>query len=211
MDLPGYACLSRDAARASALCWAEPMDQPGHDRAVRHLGIALRDLRIVVAQLAARFRLSATARPDPARTARAAAATASTQALEQAWLVLADVLTAGVIPAYSACVPADLLCFATRRAATWRIPASGLDEVALPLADALAALEDGTAHLAAGAAPPLAARLTAVRACLQAAGNQLRNVPQAAGLAVTARGCRPESPSGIRTSVPASCRQRQAW
>jgi len=207
MDLPGYACLLRDAARASALSWAEPMDQREHDRAVRHLSIALRDLRIVIARLAGRFRLSAMVRPDPARTARAAAVIASTQALGRAWLILQDALPAGAVPAYGACVPGDLLCFAARRAATWRMPATGLDEVALPLAGALAALEDGTARIAAGAAQPLAASLTAVRACLQVAASQLRNVLQPAVPAVTARGHRPGSPS---CALP-SCRRRPPW
>jgi hypothetical protein len=171
MDLPDYACLLRDAARASAATWAEPMDQPGHDRAVRHLGIALRDIRVLVA----RYCLSSLTRPEPARTARAAAVLASTLALGEAWLILEDVLPPEAELACSACVPGDLLCFAARRIAAWRMPTTGMREVMLPVADALAALGDGTAHLAAGAAEPLAGCLAAVQACLEMAAGQLRN------------------------------------
>jgi hypothetical protein len=98
MDLPDYARLLRDAATASAATWAEPMDRRGHDRAVRHLGIALRDLRIVVARLAGRFRGSAMVQPEPARSAQAVAVTASMQALAQAWLLLEEVLPAEAVP-----------------------------------------------------------------------------------------------------------------
>jgi len=200
MDLPGYACLLRDAARASALSWAEPMDQREHDRAVRHLSTALGDLRIVIARLAGRFRLSAAARPEPARTARAAAAAASTQALGQAWLFLQDVLPSGAMPAYGACVPGDLLCFAARRAAAWRMPVTGLGQVILPLADTLAALANGTSWLGAGDVRPSASRLIEVRARLEAAENQLRNVPQPAVPAARAHAGRPGSPPCARLS-----------
>jgi hypothetical protein len=175
MDLTDYVRLLRDAARASAATWAQPMDQPGHDRAVRHLGVALRDIRVLVARLAGRYRLSSLMRPELAWTARAAAVTASTLALGQAWLILEDVLPPEAEPACSACVPGDLLCFAARRIATWQMPRTGMTEVVLPVTDALAALADGTAHLTAGATEPLAAYLAAVQACLQMAAGQLRN------------------------------------
>jgi hypothetical protein len=171
MDLPDYACLLRDAARASAATWAESLDKPGHDRAVRHLGAALRDIRVLVA----RYCLSSLRRPELARTVRAAAVVGSTLALGEAWLILEEVLPPEAGPACNACVPGDLLCFVARRIATWRLPATGVGEVVLPVADALAALEDGAAHLAAGATEPLAACLAAVQACLQVAAGQLRN------------------------------------
>ncbi len=204
MDLPDYARLLRDAATASAATWAEPMDRRGHDRAVRHLGIALRDLRIVVARLAGRFRGSAMVQPEPARSAQAVAVTESMRALAQAWLLLEEVLPAEAVPAHSACVPGDLLCFAARRAAAFRMPATGLDEVTRLLADTLAALEEGTACLAIGAPQPLAGCLTKVSACLQVARDQLPNGLLPAVPDVTARGSRP----GSRPGVLSSCRQR---
>ena len=175
MDLADYACLLRDAARATAANWAEPLDQSGHDRAIRHLGITVRDLRIVLAQLAGRFRLGTMMPPEPASAARAAAATEGTHALGQAWRLLEDATPAETAPAHDACVPGDLLCYAARRAATWLMPVTGLDQLIQPLADTLAALEIGTACLAVGDA-----RLVAVRAHLETARNQLKNVPQPA-------------------------------
>ncbi len=184
MDLPGYVCLVRDAARASALSWAEPMDQRERDRAARHLSIALRHLQIVIARLAGRLRLGAIAQPGSALTTRAAAIAISTLDLAQAWLILEDILPAQDAPAYDACVPADLLCHAARRAATWQMPLTGLDEITRHLADALEALDGGTARLAASATQPLAGCLTAVRAGLQEAGKQLRTGLPSAGPAV---------------------------
>jgi hypothetical protein len=177
MELPDYVRLLRDAARASALSWAEPMDQTGLDRAVRHLAIALRDLQIVVTRLAGLFRLVAIVRPEPARVARSEAVTTSVQALAKAWLILEDVVPSEAAPCRT-CVPADLLCFAAKRAASWRRPWTGPDEIARYLAETLTALEDGTCHLAAHAAPPLAARLTATGDCLRAAWSQLGHVRQ---------------------------------
>jgi len=200
-DPSDYARLLRDAARASASGWAERMDQNEHDRAVRHLGIALRDLWIVVARLAWRFRLSAMAWPEPGRIVGAADLTASMRTLGQAWLILKDDLPTEADPAHSACVPGDLLCFAARRAATWPMPATGLDEITLLVADTLAALEDGTARLAAGAAQPMAACLTEVRACLRFAGRHVPNGLPPAVPDVIARGGQPESLSGALPSA----------
>jgi hypothetical protein len=192
MDLPSYACLLRDAARASAASWAEPMNQREHDRAVRHLSTALEHLQVVIARLAVRFRLGAVTQPEPARLVRAAAVTASTLAAGQAWLILDDILPAQAdAPASGACVPADLLCFAARRGAMCWVPSTRLEEIAGHLAGALEALEDGTARLAASASRPLDAHLTAVRACLQAAGMQLRNGLPSAIPAAAAPGHRP--------------------
>lgn len=199
MELPDYARLLRDAARASACGWAEHMDQNEHDRAVRHLGIALRDLWIVVARLAWRFRLGAMARSEPGQISAVTALTASMRTLGQAWLILKDDLPADADPAHSACVPGDLLCFAARRAATWSMPAAGLDEIRLLVADTLAALEAGTACLAAGASQPLAACLTEVRACLRFAGRHVPNDLPPAVPDVIAREGRPESPPGALT------------
>lgn len=199
--------MPRDAARAAAASWAEPAGQSGHDRAVRHLGIAVRDLRIVLARLAGRFRLSAMAQPEPVPAARAAAVTAGMRALGQAWLLLEGTVPAEAAPAYDACVPGDLLCFTARRAATWRMPVTGLGQVILPLADTLAALKDGTSWLAAGDARPSAARLIEARARLEAAENQLRNVPLPAVPAARAPAGRPGSPPCARLSW----QRRQAW
>ena len=206
MDLPGYACLLRDAAGASAASWAEPLGQCEHDRAVRQLGIAVRDLRVLVARLAGRFRLSVLARPGPVQCARAAAVIASAQALGQAWLILEDVLPVQEVPARDACVPADLLCFAARRAATWPMPVTSPEEIAQPLADVMAALAGGTTHLAVGATQPLAASLTAVEACLRTAGGQLRDgVPPAVPAAAR------QGPSSHRRTRTSSSRRGQAW
>jgi hypothetical protein len=194
MDLHDYVHLLRDAARASAISWGEPMNQDGHDRALHHLGIAVQDLQIIVAKLADRLRLSTLARPEPARAAHVAAIIASTRALGRAWLRLDDVLPAEAAPTYSDCVPADLLCFAARRVAARWMPATGLEEITLSLADAVAALEAGTACLAMGAADSRATRLTEVRGCLQVAGSQLRNVLNPAIPAIPAQGSGPESP-----------------
>lgn len=191
MDLHDYVHLLRDAARASAMSWGEPMNQGGHDRALHHLGIAVQDLQIIVTKLAGRLRLSAITRPEPARTAQVAAVTAGTRALGRAWLLLDDVLPAEAAPTYSDCVPADLLCFAARRVASRWMPATGLEEVMLSLADAVAALDAGTACLALGAASSRAICLTEVRGCLQVAGSQLRNVLEPA---IPARGSGSESP-----------------
>jgi hypothetical protein len=193
MDLDRYLDLLRDAARASAISWGEPMKQGGHDRALRHLGIAVLHLQITVARLAGRLRLGAVARPGPARTDQVLAVTASTLALRRGWLLLADGLPAEGAPAYGACVPGDLLCFVARRLAAWQMPATGLEEIALSLGGALAALETGTACLAVGAAHPLATCLIEVRDCLQVAGSQLKNVPEPAAPPSAARGRGPGS------------------
>jgi hypothetical protein len=207
MDLPGYACLLRDAAGASAASWAEPLGQREHDRAVRQLAIAVRDLRVLAARLAGRFRLNVIARPGPAQCARAAAVTASAQALGKAWLILEDVLPVQEAPVYDACVPADLLCFAARRAATWPVPVTSPEEITQPLAGVVAALAGGTASLAAGAAQPLAASLTAAEARLRTAGGQLRDgVPSAVSAAA-----RQGPASHRRDRMTSSCRRGQAW
>lgn len=207
MDLPGYACLLRDAAGASAASWAEPMDQCEHDRAVRQLGTAVRDLQVLTARLAEQFRLSVIARPGSRQCARAAAVIASAQVLGQAWLILEDVLPAHETPARDACVPADLLCFAARRAATWPMPVTSPEEIAQPLAGVMAALAGGTGRLAAGAAQPLAASLTAAEACLRTAGGQLRDGVPSAVPAAARQG--PSSHRRARTT--SSCRRGQAW
>jgi hypothetical protein len=195
MDLHDYVRLLRDAARASAITWGEPMGQGGCDRALHHLGIAVQDLQIFVMKLAGRLRLSAFPRPEPAGTAQVAAVTASVRALGRAWLLLDEILPADAAPVYSACVPADLLCFAARRIAARWPPAAGLEEIVVCLADALAALEAGTACLAVGAAHPVATCLAGVRDCLQVAASQLRNVREPAAPAIAARERRPGSPS----------------
>ena len=193
MDLDDYLHLLRDAAHASAISWGEPMKQGGHDRALRHLGIAVLHLQIIVARLAGRLRLGTVAQPGPAPAGQAVALTASTLALRQAWLLLADGLPADGAPAYSASVPGDLLCFVARRLAARQMPATGLEQIALSLAGTLAALETGTACLAVGTAHPLAACLTEVRDCLQLARSQLKNVPEPAAPASAARGRGPVS------------------
>jgi hypothetical protein len=194
MDLHDYVHLLRDAARASAVSWGEPMKQGGRDRALHHLGIAVQDLQIFVVRLAERFRLITFSQPELARTAQEAAFTAGMRALGRAWLALDDVLPAEAAPVYSACVPADLLCFAARRLAAWWLPAAELGGIVLSLSDALAALDTGTACLAVGAAHPLATCLTEVRDCLQVAGSQLRNAVEPAAAAIPARGRGAESP-----------------
>jgi hypothetical protein len=198
MDLHDYVHLLRDAARASAVSWGEPMSRGGHDRALCHLGIAVQDLQFIVARLAGRFRLTAVSRPGPARTAGVAAVTASVRALGRAWLLLDDILPAEAAPAYGACVPADLLCFVARRVATWPRPRFRLQEAGLSLADALAALKAGTACLTAGAAHPVATCLTEVRACLQVAESQLRSVLEPAVPRTPMGGRGPESPLCVR-------------
>jgi hypothetical protein len=195
MDLHDYVHLLRDAARASAISWGEPMRQGGRDRALHHLGIAVQDLQIIVSRLVGRLRLSTVSQPEPTRTAQVEAVTASMRALGRAWLLLDDVLPAEAAPIYSDCVPADLLCFAARRVASRWMPATGLTEIGCSLADALAALETGTACLALGAAHAQTARLIEVRDCLQAAGSQLRNALKPADPALPAGGRGPESPS----------------
>jgi hypothetical protein len=191
MNLHDYVHLLRDAARASAINWGEPMRQGGRDRALHHLGIAVQDLQIIVSRLAGRLRLSTVSQPEPTRTAQIEAVTASTRALGRAWLLLDDVLPAEAAPIYSDCVPADLLCFAARRVAAQWMPATGLTEIAYSLADALAALETGTACLALGSAHAQTARLTEVRDCLQVAGSQLRNALKPADPAIPAAGRNP--------------------
>jgi hypothetical protein len=207
MDLPGYACLLRDAARASTLTWAGPMGQREHDRAVRHLSTALEHLQVIIARLAGGFCLAAITRPGPARLARAEAVTASTLAAGQAWLIVDDILPAPAdAPASGACVPADLLCFAARRGAMSWMPSTRLEEIAGHLAEALEALEDGTGRLAASAARPADACLVAVQACLQVAGTQLRNgLPAAPAAAVPGR--RPGSLSRARACRSSSRRR----
>ena len=194
MDLHDYVHLLRDAARASAISWGEPMNQGGHERALHHLGIAVQDLQIIVSRLAGRLRLSAVSQPESERTAQVAAVAASTRALGRAWLLLDEVLPAEAAPVYNDCVPADLLCFAARRVAARWMPATGLDEIAFSLADAMAALETGTACLALSAGHAQTARLTEVRDSLQLAGSQLRNALEPAAPALPAPGRGPESP-----------------
>ena len=207
MDLPGYARLLRDAARASAASWAEPMDQCEHDRAVRQLDIAVRDLRALLTRLAGRSRLSVMAQPGPAQCVMTAAAIASAQALGQAWLILEDVLPVQEAPAREACVPADLLCFAARRAAASPMPAARPAKIMQPLADVMEALAGGTASLAAGAAQPMAGYLTAVEACLRTGGGQLRDGGPSAMLAAA----RPDFSSNHRARTISSRRLGQAW
>jgi hypothetical protein len=191
MDLARFACLLRDAARASARSWAGPMDRTGQDRAVRQLGRAVWDLRTVTARLAVRYRLQAVCEQRPAAFARAAAVHASAQVLGQAWLILEAAQPASpALPGPGSCGPADLMCYAAMRAAAWRKPVTSLDQAAQPLAEALAALAGGAALLAAGIPQPRAAHLTATQACLAAAATQLGGI----------RPARP--PRGTRPRVP---------
>ena len=204
MDLPDYACLLHDAARASAAIWAEPCDQHGHDRAVRHLSITLQEMRVVAIRLAGRYSPTALAQPDPSQ---AAAAVGTVLALEQAWLILEHARSKRAAPAGEACVPGDLLCFAARRMATWPLPLSWAVEVTLPMADALAALEDGTGCLASGADQLMAECLTEVRRCLKIGVIQLRSIPRPAVPRVTASWGRPAS---VSCAVP-SCDPELPW
>lgn len=191
MDLARFACLLRDAARASARSWAGPVDQASHDRAVRQLSCAVWDLRTATARLAARYRLQAVCEQRPAAFTRAAAVHASAQVLGQAWLILETVPAASQPPpGPDSCGPADLMCYAAMRAAACRKPVPSLDQAAQPLAEALAALADGAGQLAAAGPQPHAAHLTATQACLAAAATQLGGIR----LAPPPRGTRPRVP-----------------
>src|ERR1035437_9808621 len=136
IDLARFACLVRDAARASARSWAGPMDRTSHDRAVRHLSRAVWDLRTAVARLAVRYRLQAVCEQRPAAFTRAAAVHASAQVLGQAWLILEAVpAVSQPLPDPDSCGPADLMCYAAMRAAAWRKPVPSLDRATQPLAE----------------------------------------------------------------------------
>ena len=171
--LARLASLLRDAARAAAGSWDGLADQQDHAVAVGALAMALGDLRIVSARLAACSRLHVMAEPAPAAFARAAGVHAAAQFLAQGHLILSDI---GMLPGEPGHGrgPGDVLCQAARRAAAWSQPAmSAGDEVLHPLAEAVRALAGGARALAGTAAEPLAVVLTAVGSCADAAALQL--------------------------------------
>lgn len=180
-DFPGLVSLLCDGARAAACGWDGLGGRQEHDFAVVSLATVLRDLRVLTARLSACFRRRAMSEPAPAAFARAASVHAAAQFTGQAWLILSDI---GIpVPAEpgQGCIPAGLMCHAARCAAAWPQPAMGPGvEVMQPLAEAMSVLATGAGTLAACAAEPLAAALTAVGACVGAAASQLSGIWQSA-------------------------------
>jgi hypothetical protein len=187
-DFPGLVSLLCDGARAAACGWDRLGGRQEHDFAVISLATILRDLSVLSARLSACFRLRAMSEPAPAAFARAASVHAAAQFTGQAWLLLSD---AGIpVPAETGqdCTPAGLMCHAARCAAAWPQPAMGPGvEIMQPLAEAMSVLASGAGTLAASAAEPLAAILTAVGVCVDAAASQLNGICLSAAAADPAR------------------------
>jgi hypothetical protein len=172
-----------DSVRAAACGWDGLGGRQEHGFAVVSLATVLRDLRVLSARLSACFRLRAMSEPVPAAFARAASVHAAAQFTGQAWLILSDIGIPAPAEPGQGCVPADLMCHAARCAAAWPQPATGPGvEVMQPLAEAMSVLASGAGALAACAAEPLAAVLTAAGACVGAAASQLSGTCQSAAV-----------------------------
>jgi hypothetical protein len=148
---------------------AKAFSQDEREFAVLSLAIALGTAHVVCAQLAARSRLQATVEPTYQRNARAAFLHAAARFLYQAHVVLDP----GVDMDDWRDPTAGFIQLDTEQAAAFGRPAVSIGEQA-QLAETMNVLASEAAALAAHASGPMAAVITSVQACVEAAASQLR-------------------------------------
>jgi hypothetical protein len=148
---------------------ARAFSQDERELAAISLAMALGAAHAVCAQLAARSRLQATAEPTYHRNAKAAFLHAAARFLYQA----RSVLDPGADMDDWRDPMAGLIQLETERAVACPRPAIAIDEQAV-LGEAMSMLASEAAALATHASGPMAAVVTSVQSCIEAAAGELR-------------------------------------